>query len=392
MNAYVTANGVPCFKADVVRPRIGNWHADLTVNANAADRFSDAVEIVLAETLTLKGTAHRMGVFGEDVYVRVIGGRGGFAVQLTPRGYTNVPARIPLSDCLREAGEVLSPSADPGVLQRFLPKWVRIRQTAGAELAALVAVAGAEAWRVLPDGSIWLGPETWAPAELEYDPIRFEPQLGRLEFAADVPTVHPGQTWVAPGEAYDGMRTSSIRHLVTAETIRHFAMFEEQGDGTDRLKAGLEAIFRTRLDPRIDAAACYWAKVIAQNADGTLELRPDSPKLPDLSKVPIRLGIPGTSVKVAAGARVVVEFADGDMTQPMATVWGTSSVTEITLGGSPNQPATLATALRTELDAIWTALQTHVHPGVTAGGATTGAPTVIKTAQTIASAVVKVRS
>jgi phage baseplate assembly protein V len=65
---------------------------------------------------------------------------------------------------------------------------------------------------------------------------------------------------------------------------------------------------------------------------------------------------------------------------------------ELELGGGTMQPAALATALRTELDAIWTALGAHVHAGVTAGGASTGTAAVAPAKQTIASAAVKVRA
>lgn len=74
-----------------------------------------------------------------------------------------------------------------------------------------------------------------------------------------------------------------------------------------------------------------------------------------------------------------------------AIVLRRGSLIEVGRGG-PLDPAALATPLRTELDAIWTALQTHVHPGVTTGPGSTSPPTVVKVAQTIASAHVKVRT
>jgi phage baseplate assembly protein V len=68
----------------------------------------------------------------------------------------------------------------------------------------------------------------------------------------------------------------------------------------------------------------------------------------------------------------------------------------IDVGGGTMQPAALATALRTELDAIWTALGSHTHPvpGVTTGtGSTTSsAPVVVEAKETIASASVNVRT
>jgi hypothetical protein len=60
----------------------------------------------------------------------------------------------------------------------------------------------------------------------------------------------------------------------------------------------------------------------------------------------------------------------------------------IELGGDA-QPAALGTSVRTELDAIWTALQTHIHPATCTGGTTTvSAPAVTKAAETVESATV----
>lgn len=99
----------------------------------------------------------------------------------------------------------------------------------------------------------------------------------------------------------------------------------------DRIKAGLAAFIRTQMS-RVDYLAFYAAKVNAQNADGTLELTPDLPKIPPMSQVPIRHGLPGLAVKVASGARVLLAFENGDPTRPVATLWEVGSINEIYLG------------------------------------------------------------
>lgn len=101
---------------------------------------------------------------------------------------------------------------------------------------------------------------------------------------------------------------------------------------SDRIKAGLAAFVGSMLH-RIDYFALYPAKVVAQNADGTLELQPDDTRLPSQSKVPIRLGIPDAAVKVSAGARVLMGFAGGRPEEPIATIWESGTVTELRLNG-----------------------------------------------------------
>lgn len=98
----------------------------------------------------------------------------------------------------------------------------------------------------------------------------------------------------------------------------------------ERLVSIVEAILGSRLDYR----AAYPAKVAMQHADGTLDLVPDSDRVPACTKVPIRYGVPGVSAKVAVGARALLEFAEGDPSKPIATVWESASVTELTVRGT----------------------------------------------------------
>ena len=160
----------------------------------------------------------------------------------------------------------------------------------------------------------------------------------------------------------------------------------------DRIMGALESFVRG-LFPNIDYLALYPARVAAQNGDGTLELVPDDPRLPGLSSVPVRYGTPDTTAVVASGARVLLGFAGGDPSKPIATVWESASITSITIGASgPTQPAALGQDVRTELDAIWNILSTHVHAGVTTGSGASGVAAVTPVKQTVKSATVKVKT
>lgn len=145
---------------------------------------------------------------------------------------------------------------------------------------------------------------------------------------------------------------------------------------------------------RMDYHALYSCKVVSQNADGTLELQPDRTTLSSVSKVPIRLGLPGVEVKVAAGSRVLLGFENGDPAKPVATLWEKSTLNEIVvtaatkvtvtspsveLGGTPAiQPviqgqtyvtaeATMLTSLAAALTAVGTAISSIAT--ITSGGA-----------------------
>lgn len=100
----------------------------------------------------------------------------------------------------------------------------------------------------------------------------------------------------------------------------------------DRLQRAIEGAIRALVP--VDYLAIYPCKVIAQQANGSLDLRPERAGLPDLSGVPIRCGLPGCKVTVAAGARVLVGFEGGRPDAPYAALWVESApATKIEIDG-----------------------------------------------------------
>lgn len=95
----------------------------------------------------------------------------------------------------------------------------------------------------------------------------------------------------------------------------------------DRLRSALAAVVR-QLTGHTDFHAVYLAEVRGQNDDLTVELRPESPRLGDFSRVPLR-GLPGVQVKVKKGARVLLGFENGDPTRPYASAFSADSLQEI---------------------------------------------------------------
>lgn len=101
----------------------------------------------------------------------------------------------------------------------------------------------------------------------------------------------------------------------------------------DRVKTYLARVIDGVMR-RVDWYAWYPARVLAQSEDGSLELKPDNPRVPGLSKVPLRLGLPGVRVNVLPGARVLVGFEGGDPSRPVAALWERPSCVEMALDPS----------------------------------------------------------
>lgn len=328
----LTINGKPSIEAQITMPAQGAWRARVAVDDQTAP--DGRVDISAANgAVRWKGTAYRSGVFGDTVFVFVIGGAGGLATQLEPRFYRGATVELVLRDALKAGGERLSDSSDGSILGATLAAWTRARGALGECLAAICRATGAT-WRVLADGSVWLGKESWTPAPLDHSEMNVDPSAGRIEIWTEVPSLVPGVT-------LGGRRISKVEHRIGVE-VRTSAWYVEDGVQGDDIAVALPALVRHHT-AHVDYLAHYVARVDAQNADGTLELTPEDSRLPVLTRVPILYGIPGVSAKVSSGSRVLVVFTNGDPARPGATVWDRSSMIELTFDGNPT-PMPLARA------------------------------------------------
>jgi len=218
--AFASVNGATVLEGSIGLPRIGVWTADVELPAPpSVTQLSGPATLQLGTALTLTGTFGRTGIDGRGrIRARVIGGGAGMGKTLPPRSYVGATLRLPLVDLLTSAGEALSPTSDAGVLAYQMPAWSRMQGIAGASLAALLAVPAAS-WRVLPDGTVWVGNETWKPSNMSAVAISYEPESRRRTVASLVPTILPGQT-------YDGAQVGFVQHVLTPRALRTVLLLE----------------------------------------------------------------------------------------------------------------------------------------------------------------------
>jgi len=204
-------------------PRLGVWHADFTLIAPG----SSVANTVLSGkvTLTLGGVAYQ-GSFGpngptqrDTIRARINGGAGGLGTVLPAKGYRATTLKIVIGDILNGAGETLSPTSDPAVLATNVPFWARFQGPAGLSLQSALQITGAT-WRLLPDGSLWFGTESYvAAAQADFVPIRFEAEQGRYIFGSYSPTLLPGTT-------FRGQKVSAIVHQIDPDSLRTILYYE----------------------------------------------------------------------------------------------------------------------------------------------------------------------
>jgi hypothetical protein len=366
MSALATVNDLAVVEGRVTFPLQGAWVAELIVQgASPAELFGPCT--VAIGGVLLVGTGHAAKDDAGRVSVTVTAGAGGLGAAVETQHYTP-PATIAvvLRDALAFGSEVLSPAADAATLAQQLPQWTRVAGTVREATRRAVAAAGAVAWRHLPDGTVWVGPETWLPTAAVVTLESEEPTQQLFTVALSELSVFPGTT-------YRGQRLTQVEYTLSGSTLRA------------RLSYGstvspLRAMVREETAGQ-DYTAPYTATVVGQNADGTVELRSGDARMPNMSKVPIRPGLPGLVIsEVPTTSVAIVEFENGDPARPVVTGWLAGSATrlafdaEVVLGGglSVTTRAAVAELVKAELDTLANLYNTHTHTGVMAGPASSG--------------------
>lgn len=205
----LTVNGHAILSGVVSIPRTGCWHASLRVDS---DREITGRVTIDLDGVSYVGTAIRGGVWRGSAEVKVVAGAAGLARQAQARYYRGAPVRLPLEALLADAGDVLAPSSDAAILGTVLPRWATTAAPVSHGLLALVEAAGAS-WRSLPDGSVWVGRETWPPVEIDHEVTDEDPAAGWVEIWSERFRLRPGVTFA-------GKRVSYVEYHVEPTRLR----------------------------------------------------------------------------------------------------------------------------------------------------------------------------
>ncbi len=331
--ALIRANDLDVVEAHIAMPKVGAWVADLAVSAEDASQFEDraTVSIKCADGIELTGSVApgRAAEFIGSVGVRVVAGKGGLGKAATPKYYANAKLGDVVDGLLRDSGEALSTTADRTILAKVVEAWLVIKQPVAAALTvALSTVSPGSVWRMLPDGKLWIGAESWPDLEGSYDfqVLVQRPADRTSELGAATPLIAPGMNVPDLGHA------AHVEHWVTSTGVRTVMTCETE-QSTDRVKGMFLKLARAAI-PGIDYLGLYDAKVVKQSGQ-KFDVQPDDIRLTGMTNVPLRNGIPGLEVQVAPGAYVQVGWSNGDPRQPFVALWkGGETATEITITGT----------------------------------------------------------
>jgi hypothetical protein len=310
--------GIRCADLDVltgkiVQPGRGVWTADLKLSSDTAP--SGQVSIVADGGLTLKGTVvpASSGVAVDVAHVRIVGGAGGLTNDVSG-SFESAQASDVLKAITDATGEALSSTISSEVLGVSLDHWHMGVYKASRALDELADFSGVQlgkaiTWRVLPDGTIWIGEDTFPALAMPDDAVIEQafPSEQRTVLGVSVPFLSPGVNLDTVGNI------NNVEHWITPGSVRTWVI------GVD-IATQFRSNVRTALNlpagspiPAVDKMAFYRAKVDSVASDGsTVDVTPANSKIPPKKNVPLRSPMAGTVVIPKTGGVVLVGWEGAD--------------------------------------------------------------------------------
>lgn len=323
--ALLTVGGFGLVSGTIRLPRVGGWWMDCEVGTD--EPIAGSVVVASDIGLSLKGFVHRGKASNHKQEMRIVGGAGGLGKLVVPKHYTDPSVGTVLSDLLAGAGETLSPTTSPSILGVRLDNWTTVPVPTGKAIADLVSHCPfGTMWRVLPDGTVWLGAETWPTVDSEeIRDISNDDAAGSVELGMAAPTLRPGVT-------LNGRKLDYVEHRIEERTIRTtvWLLDELMGDESSRMHDAVAARVRAKL-PTPHYFGVYPFQLV-QQAGFMVEGLPQTEGLPPMSNVPLHVGIPGIEMQVQAGATIMIGWEGGDPERPYAALWNKgATVASLTL-------------------------------------------------------------
>lgn len=319
-DAFVTCNGQRLTALTVSVANVGPWIAEL--DFELAPDVSGRVEIKVGETLTLVGTVvpTQDGTYIQQRRCRVVAGAGGWGRTLPRKNYANdagVKAKLVAEDAAREVGETLGSFAPE--VERIGANYVR---SVGSASRVLEHAIGDVAWWVDYAGRTNVGPRPPVPLAIDdsYDVLMHDPRNRTLTFALNDPSIVQIGSVISKQPLEQPLTVREFDLCVDASSTRIVAWCGGGERERGRLAGLMHAIVARSSDASLFGKYRY--RVVTQSdVDGRVNLQAvrKAAGLPDVQPLSMWPGVAGAHAVLEQGAEVLVEFIEGDPTQPIIT-------------------------------------------------------------------------
>lgn len=208
--------------ASIRMPSRCRWHANVDVLTQ--DDITGPVTLTMSTGLTLTGVM--VGRVVRGVYRGlVVGGAGKLSTVVGPQTYEGSVARHVLLDVVQGPGETLSSTIDAAILTAALTRYVLFQAPAAVALEGLLTTLGVPTWRVLPDGTLWIGTDTYpaapdpalSPAP-EFTILDEDGAHRRMTLAVEDP-------WLLPATTFQSRIVDRVVHTLSGDQARTEVFF-----------------------------------------------------------------------------------------------------------------------------------------------------------------------
>jgi hypothetical protein len=285
-------------------PGVGLWYANVDLAGEVA--LSGQVSLSMLDTVWLGTIIAGAVVDGKSRY-RIVAGAGKWGTELPPRAYANdagLQVSKLIADVASEAGE--RPPANAPTTRKG-PHYARPLAPASFTLNLLAP----RDWYALADGVVTFGARPVLPASalpvVARDPVGLSVEYAAADSFAGL----------LPGLATEFGTAADLELSVdsTGARARAYAGLEGGNARVQWFARMLDAV-----DPGRRFRGVSEYRIVTQSGE-RLNLQPVRSRsaLPDLARVPVRMGIPGCKATFLPGAQVLVSFLEGDPTRPAVT-------------------------------------------------------------------------
>lgn len=307
-------------------PRFGNWFFDIIpifTNEDKEIKPNGKIQIA-AFGRVFSGTI----ISGNEKKLRVVGGNGGLQKIVSPIAYEYVQRGEPIKRAIMEAGEILSPTSNAGVLSTVLEK-AAIASMPLSELLSVLLPSDAK-WQMTFDGKIKImkPSEEKAPMWVPNEPVTILEE----DAANSVFILGSSELTMLPGMLVNGMMTSHVSLKLSGGAGRAIIRTQTAESPLSNVSEMVRAILNI-LSPKLKYLKSYKARVLEMTAGNvSVEILNDK-TIPEMTNVPI-MGVPGLYVEVSPGALCHVSFSDGDFRRPFAHNFEASHLSSIEVRAS----------------------------------------------------------
>lgn len=326
----------------VTEPLNGRPWADVTLGTTSVPwQPGDQVQLAVQDGPVYRMVALRVGPRGGFARVRLVAGTGGLSQNISSKFYRAIPAKTVVQEILDECGEQVGDIDLPGTL----PAWVRPEGPAHEALRAVMMRYPERVWRMAPDGVVGVGVPKW-PEYSPAVPVIIEDAAAGTFTVGFSPQIRPGDhVTLTRGEEEIGKRITRVTHTISQEhsyprNITHVRTILGTGDGEDGGPAGLDAAIQ-RSTRWTDYCAFYPCEVLRDHGNHELDLRPEHPLLPELTRVRLVQPFAGAKLKIKAGGSVLLGFQNADPSRPVALFHAATQLEKFSLTTGRGQTITV---------------------------------------------------